>query len=363
MGRGYMQKGHKSMKLFLSKNFYTDEKECAVLAVLNGLYSSKHERLITSVSLIGYIMTGKFLNASIQQERTILGGIRQGIRSLESRKIIEIIGNNKDDYIFSSKGLVVDAEKEHFTVIEQWEMQKIFEMTKKPFNVLNFFIELVGTINNQTKEWHMSQDKMVEFFGGSKRTINDYLKLLEEIKLIYVYRPRKRRVDGTYQNINNSYGRYADRDMIISSAAEYIDKIECEDILSKIDRRSIKLRYNAFCKGAKRYLNNPESIQKLYIECLKYNKSLKASHIEGGYGADKEWKMGEELDLSVFPENIDAYDEWGETDSLDKDYSIEEILEMPTINEVGVHVDANKNVKLIDIDSIFEEEHITQFRG
>ena len=71
--------------------------------------------------------------------------------------------------------------------VSQWEMQRIFENGNKPFCIFNFFATIVGTINNITKEWHMSQDGMVEIFGGSKRTVNDYLQQLEEMKLLKKY--------------------------------------------------------------------------------------------------------------------------------------------------------------------------------
>ncbi len=300
------------MNLFLSKNIELDDKETVVMAILNGLYSNKNENLYISISLLGYAITGRFLNVKNQKDRTIITGIKDGIDSLIKKEIIEIIDCDKDNYILSSKGLTVDTEKENFVVIEQWEMQRIFENGNKPFCIFNFFVTIVGTINNITKEWHMSQDGMVEIFGGSKRTVNDYLQQLEEMKLLYVYRPKKRRSDGTFQNVNNSYGRYADRDKVISSALEYIGTIECEDINSKIDRRSIKLRYNAYCNGAKKYKNNPDLVESLIKECIEYNKSLEFKPIEGGY--DGEFKQGEPLDMSVFP-NIsvkETDDIWGE---------------------------------------------------
>ena len=300
------------MNLFLSKNIELADKETVVIAILNGLYSNKNENLYISISLLGYAITGRFLNVKNNKDRTIISGIKDGFDSLIKKEIIEVIGCDKDNYILSSKGLTVDTEKENFIVIEQWEMQRIFEDGNKPFCIFNFFVTIVGTINNITKEWHMSQDGMVEIFGGSKTTVNSYLRQLEEMKLLYVYRPKKRRSDGTFQNVNNSYGRYADRDKVISSALEYIGTIECEDINSKIDRRAIKLRYNAFCNGAKKYKNNPDLVESLIKECIEYNKSLEFKPIEGGY--DGEFKQGEPLDMSVFP-NIsvkETDDIWGE---------------------------------------------------
>lgn len=84
--------------------------------------------------------------------------------------------------------------------------------------------------------------------------------------LIYIYRHKKRRADGTYHKLNNSYGRYADKDSVIKAAQEYSNTVECEDILTKIDRRATKLRYNAFCDGAKKYQDNPDAVVALYKE-------------------------------------------------------------------------------------------------
>ena len=41
-----------TMKLFLSKEILTTDKETAVLAVLNGMYSNKQEQLLVSVTFI-----------------------------------------------------------------------------------------------------------------------------------------------------------------------------------------------------------------------------------------------------------------------------------------------------------------------
>ena len=307
------------MNLFLSKNIDLNDKETVVMAILNGLYSNKNENLYTSTNLLGYAITGRFLNVKNNKDRTIINGIKEGIDSLVERKIIEVVDCDRDNYILSSKGLSVNTEKENFVIIEQWEIQRIFEDGNKPFCIFNFFATIVGTINNKTKEWHMSQDSMVEIFGGSKTTVNSYLRQLEEMKLLYVYRPNKRRSDGTFKNVNNSYGRYADRDKVISSALEYIGTIECENINSKIDRRAIKLRYNAYCNGAKKYQNNPDLIKSLIKECIDYNKSLKFKPIEGGY--DGEYKQGEPLDLSVFPNTTieETMDVWGKECEYDDD--------------------------------------------
>lgn len=314
------------LKLFISKSKDDElnEQEIAVLAILNGLQCSKHEYLFTSISEISYTMTGRWIDIR-NKDRRLCENIRIGIKSLDDKGIIKIIDQNGDNYVISNDGLEVDTEKEKFIVVELWEMQRIFSHANKPFGVFTFFMGIVGTINNTTKEWHMSQDDMATSFHCSKRTVNSYLEQLENMELIYVYRHKKRRADGTYHKLNNSYGRYADKDAIIKAALEYENIVECEDILTKIDRRAIKLRYNAFCDGAKKYQDNPAAIVALYKECKLYNKSLNVTPVEGVY--DGEWKQGEALDLSVFPDDVvngltkdGNDDQWGEPDPMEHDF-------------------------------------------
>lgn len=329
-----MQRNVIYMKLFLDKQLNTDDKETTIMAILNGMYCKKYGHLSTSISLIGYEMTGKFLKTSNKRERTIIDGIKDAIKTLIDKGIIETIDKNNDNYIFSGKGLEVCSSKNKFVVLDQWEMQRIFESANKPFNVFSFFCSLIGTVNNQTKEWHMSQDEMVSLWGYGKETINDYLEQLENMQLIYVYRHKKRRANGTYYKLNNSYGRYCDKDAVIAEALKYSDTVECEDFYEKLDRRSVKLRHNAYCSGAKKYRNNFDAEVDSCRQCIAYNKSLKYKPVEGYY--DGEYKQGELLDLSVFPDDVrNAVDDnWGEPVSMEHDFTIEEMFNMSTEGEV-----------------------------
>ena len=337
------------MKLFLDKQLNTNDRETAILAILNGMYSKKYEHLSTSVSLIGYEMTGRFLKTSNKRERTIINGIKDAIQSLMDKEIIEVLNQYNDNYIFSGKGLEVNSNEKKFVVVGQWEMQSIFERANKPFNVFSFFCSLIGTINNQTKEWHMSQDEMISLWGYGKETVNDYLEQLEEMKLIYIYRHKKRRANGTYYKLNNSYGRYCDKDAVIAEALKYSDTVECEDFVEKLDRRAIKLRYNAYCESAKKYRNNRNAEIDLCRQCIAYNKSLKYKPVEGYY--DGEYKQGELLDLSVFPNEVRnvADDNWEESVSIEHDFSIEEILVMPTEGEVQMNLTNTDSVGQDDL--------------
>ena len=101
-------------ELFLDKQLNIDDKETAIMAILNGMYCNKYGHLSTSVSLIGYEITGRFLKTSNKRERTIIDGIRSAIQSLMKKRIIEIINQDNDNYIFSGKGLEVNSDKKKF---------------------------------------------------------------------------------------------------------------------------------------------------------------------------------------------------------------------------------------------------------
>ena len=90
--------------------------------------------------------------------------------------------------------------------------------------------------------------------------------------------------------------------------------------------------------------NNRNAEIDLCRQCIAYNKSLKYKPVEGYY--DGEYKQGELLDLSVFPNEVRNVDDdnWGEP----IDFSIEEILDMPTEGEVQMN--------LTNIDCVGQDE-------
>ena len=316
------------LKIFINKDTFYDEKELTIIAVLNGLYRSTTEYLVTSIQEMGYILLGRWIDTR-NKDRRFYNNLREGIESLSDRNLITILDQNGDNYVISNEGLTIDTEKVYFAVIELWEMQKIFRNATKPFNIFQFFVRIIGTINNTTKEWHMSQDEMTECWQYGKGTVNKYLTELESLELIYVYRHKRRKADGTYHKLNNSYGRFADKKEIIMAAGKYADSVECADFYESLDRRSIKLRYNAFCNSSKKY-EDMEEVKKLYADCLKYNKSIKLNPVSGTY--DGEYKEGGELDLSVFPKleiDCEFKDVWGEPNSLEQ-LDMEDIFEIET---------------------------------
>ena len=190
----------------------------------------------------------------------------------------------------------------------------------------------MGTLNVKTKEWHMSQDGMAVNWEYSKSTVNGYFTQLEDMKLVYVYRHNKRRTDGTYRKINNSYGRYEDKEKIISEAESYAELIATEEDFKELDRRSIKMRYNSFRKGGKKYENNLPLIIELYSDCVLYNKSLEKNPIDVKGGEHLEPRQ--ELDLSVFNKYLHVDADFQNGNTIEETYTIEGMLDFSIASDV-----------------------------
>ena len=108
--------------------------------------------------------------------------------------------------------------------------------------------------------------------------------------------------------------------------------IATEEDFAELDRRSIKMRYNAFCKGGKKYENNISLITVLYSDCVLYNKSLEKNPIDVKGGEHLEPRQ--ELDLSVFNKYLHVEANSTNGNVVEKTYTIEEILNMPIASDV-----------------------------
>ena len=315
---------------------YTGE-EIAVFLILNYLQNDKNENLFISVDAIGYFLTGKFIDSQI--DKNLIKGIKKGFEGLKKEEDVSILDQNRNNYIINSKSCRVDTKKNNFIIVHLWEIQKIFSsLGAYGFKVLRFFVNIIGTINGNSKSWHMTQDDMVLSWGFSKNTVNEYLCKLEELKLLYTFRSKARKADETFHRVGNVYGRYNDKELVRQEGVQYLSTVPNHPIQKHFyPRTSTKLKYNNFLKGSKKYDDRKE-VEDLFLACVGYNDSFK----------DFPNDNIDYLDLSVFKKygfNIPIYeskksnnnkftsdDDWGEPNSMeteDNNFTIEEILDMP----------------------------------
>ncbi len=296
---------------------YTGE-EIAVFLILNYLQNDKTDNLFISVDAIGYFLTGRFIDS--QADKNLIKGIKSGFKGLKKEEDIHILEQNRNNYIIDSKSCRVDTQNYRFIIVHLWEIQKIFSsLGAYGFNVLRFFVNIIGTINGNSKSWHMTQDDMVLSWGFSKNTVNDYLNKLEELELLYTFRSKARKADETFHRIGNVYGRYNDKELVRQEGIQYLSTVPNHPIQKHFyPRTSTKLKYNNFLKGSKKYDDRKE-VGDLFIACVGYNDSFKDFPND-----DIDY-----LDLSVFEEYgfdiptykskksnkkiIDSDDNWGGT--------------------------------------------------
>ena len=138
---------------------YTGE-EIAVFLILNYLQENKHDELFVSIDNIGHCLTGRFIDSQI--DKNLIKGIKKGFEGLKKEEDVSILDQNRNNYIINSKSCRVDTKKNNFIIVHLWEIQKIFSsLGAYGFKVLRFFVNIIGTINGNSKSWHMTQDDMV----------------------------------------------------------------------------------------------------------------------------------------------------------------------------------------------------------
>lgn len=119
---------------------------------------------------------------------------------------------------------------------------------------------------------------------------------------------------------------------IIAEAESYAELIATEEDFKELDRRSIKMRYNSFRKGGKKYENNLPLIIELYSDCVLYNKSLEKNPIDVKGGEHLEPRQ--ELDLSVFNKYLHVDADFQNGNTIEKTYTIEEMLDFSIASDV-----------------------------
>ncbi len=390
-------------KLFLNnsviKNVNLSDYEIAVYVALRNLYDSqKVMQYITYNSVVFELYN------SLKISRRYLDHIKSALNSLVEKGIIKKINS------YSSTEFIVDMSGLHFeqntsngvfyTVITLEEVHRIMNIdtNKDNFAILRYFIILISSICHDKGTYDhsdcygvhtdfvgfMTLDTLANWCGTTKARIIEYNSILETEKIIYTYRHKQNRKDketGQIMSFSNHYGRYEDKDWIIQFANEYVATFNLKETetLVKAEKSRINKRYaaiyNLLVKDFNRYINNFSDME--LIETYKYihgknicnEKELK--NIEEGTAAYDEIlgkiknedlfddipcvvayvnrKAEQKRDMEKRKNNLVnaiSDDNWGEPVSMENDFSIEEILDMPTEGEVQM------NLPLVNTDCV-----------
>lgn len=366
------------MDVFLESKIICDKKlssnAIAAYTAFRMLQNLNTNRYYVNIKLLTFHLTGDITFSRKYMER-----LSVGLNELITKKYIEVVTNNADkDYILDISNFIIDnnsddsKDKTYFVVIQSDEIHKVMNMDSRldKFSILRYFMCMLSTINYSAtyydvmgKEYYnfvgfMTNDYIGSLCGVTSYTTYDkYNHLLEACELIYIFRHSVMLRDekGQLKNLPNHYGRFKDKELISGYAVNRENFELGEDTVDKRanESRSLMQKYYCMVKYGTEY---PEKETKHIHRYVHYrnqqNEKKYEQAIEKGYS-------GEEFLDKIVPEdvfqkyeylfemsssdceniNTDSVDDnWGEPVSMEHDFSIEEILDMPTEGEVQMNL-------------------------
>lgn len=382
-------------KLFLNNAVIRDinlnDYEIAVYVALRSIYDSQKELQYITYNSVAFELYG-----NLQISRRCMNHIKSALNSLVKNGLIKKIDS------FSTTEFIIDMSGLHFeqntnkgifyTVITLEEVHRIMNLdTKKDnFAILRYFIILISSICHDKGTYDhsvgcsehtdfvgfMTIDTLSDWCGTTKARIIEYNSILETEKIIYIYRHKQNRKDketGQIMSFSNHYGRYEDKQWIIQFANEYVATYNLKETetLVKAEKSRINKRYaaiyNLLVKDFEKYIDNFSDTE--LIETYKYihgknicnEKELRNTEEGSAAYNDILDKIKNEDLFDDIPCVVDyvnrmaekkrnmekrkcnlvnavSDDNWGEPVSMEYDFSVEEILDMPVMGEVQMNL-------------------------
>lgn len=162
------------------------------------------------------------------------------------------------------------------------------------FELLRFYIQLLGSINNgiqvilsnteckKSVIGNMTIKALSSIANISIYKVSSYIKILEDMKLIYVIHSKKYYIkDNKVIKISNIYGRYQDKEYINKYAKSLYDFKNAKDYSGQQDpalmnsdyKRKLGQRYRKLLSGTKYSCDDVEEIKNyITFENEKYRK-------------------------------------------------------------------------------------------
>lgn len=180
-------------------------------------------------------------------------------------------------YRYIAENQSFDNNGEYFRQVDTSDLRKILNSNcgKHPYEVLRQYLLILTSINIKTKYSEWSLERFAAYTGRELQTISGYIRFLEELQLIYVFR------HSAFSYVTNVYSRYEDRgvvDAAFSNAKKLAPTVN--------DKRRFSQMYNQIKAGNREYppeikaqileycIKENEKREKLYKKNPKYNKKL-----------------------------------------------------------------------------------------
>lgn len=275
-------------ELYINSKFILDadltpEAFC-VLVTMNGVTHKASSNYCLSYNSIAYYMFGRL--CTTREKESVIEGVKKLI-SLGYISIVEIFSSYEAVYDLSY--IKEQKDGDFYVMISRDDLHKAMNIKtqKSKYRIFKFFTCLVNTFNKSStmnakyrgKIGFMSQDYLCNVGRLNIDTLRDYIKILEDNKLIYVIRHSgdfKKSTDlngfSRVTGISNTYSRYADKKLCeeyagaVNSNKNQMSRRAATDL-----SRSMKQKYNAMLKG-KEY---PEDVVLTIYEYIKESNQKK----------------------------------------------------------------------------------------
>lgn len=364
-------------KIWLDKGLVTEQTLTTdgVLAyvALRTIYNMNHTTDYISVNRLAYSLIRE-----MDYPKALTDSLQRGIYELSGGKYITIrkdLSTNKNtEFIADLSNLHIDTGKDKFVTVEDQEVYNLLtangDMAKK-IRILKYFIALISTFDNspgmkvvqgfgnlQGKIGHMTEKFIAVQADCSVKSCQRYNDFLIKNKLIYVHKSddytchENETGNNEVNQLGNCYSRYEDRKVCHEFASNYENLYGEEHKIILSNKKKVKANKN---RGlAQIYVQirggntdySKEKIKEVYKYISNKNKTLiEKAEKDKQNGGNGKYYLDQIRDVSIFDQfdflqssnNFNSADEtgdWGEPDSMLHNFSIEEMLDMPTMGEV-----------------------------
>lgn len=378
-------------KLFLNnaviKDLNLSDYEIAVYVALRSLYDPQKE-----LQYVTYNSVAFELYNDLGITRRCMNHIKGALDLLIEKGLIKKVDT------YSTTEFIIDMSSLHFeqntgkgifyTVITLDEVHRIMNIDtqKDNFAILRYFITLISSICHDKGTYDhsagcsghtdfvgfMTLDTLADWCGTTKARIIEYNSILEKEKIIYTYRHNQNKKDsetGQIMSFSNHYGRYEDKQWIIQFANEYVATFNLKETetLVKAEKSKVNKRYaaiyNLLTKDFDKYIGNFSDAELIgtyeYIHSKNVCNERKLDGMDEDSAAYNDI-IGKIKNDDLFDDipcvvdyvngkaekkrdmekqkcnlvNAVSGDNWGEPDPMEKDFTIEEILDMPVMGEI-----------------------------
>lgn len=366
------------MNIYLENEIINDlqlsDSELGVYIALRSIYQSTRDNQYISYNMIAYELYG-----NADYKRAIFNQIKSAFSTLVGKEYITVICQiSTTEFIVDMKKLYINTDKEgtYYTVLYDDELHSIMNLNCKAdkFKILRYYVICLRSICRTQGIYadcysaktnfvgFMTQEYLSQNTGINVSVIQSYNEILIDNHLLYVHKHDEmtRNELGEFRSFPNHYGRYSDKDDIIAFSYAYLksqgirkDVVQSEKANHK---RSNSAKYNNLCRDFDRYVNlySDNELIEIYKQIHHDNELIEeelSSTKEGSVYYDRLLDKLRDEDifdnipcvvdyvnrrnnLSCSPAGVhdNKDNQWGEPDPMEHDYTLEEILDMPSVS-------------------------------